>query len=136
MSQGNLGSCTANSVSCAVRYDLITKGFDDISFSRLQLYYDSRALENTVKSDAGAQIRDVVKTLAKKGIASEELWPYDESKFDVQPPPEVYSDAFQHRALLYERVQVGVASVKQAVAYGTPVVIGLTVYDSLSLIHI
>ncbi|MBK7766096.1 MAG: hypothetical protein IPI44_08275 [Sulfuritalea sp.] len=49
--------------------------------SRLFIYYNERAMKGRVREDAGAQIRDGIKTLAKQGACPESLWPYDRARF-------------------------------------------------------
>jgi C1A family cysteine protease len=130
MNQVSLGSCTAHGVTAALRFNLINNGQPDIPLSRLQLYYDSRASEGTTASDAGAQIRNVIKTAAAKGVGKEELWSYDLTKWAVPPPPEVYTDAVNHEAIEYSRVEVSAHGLKLALFTGRPVVIGITVHAS------
>ena len=52
--------------------------------SRLFIYYNERVIEGTVGSDAGAQIRDGIKVVAKQGVPPETDWPYDIAKFAQQ----------------------------------------------------
>lgn len=130
MDQGELGSCTAHGITGALRYALIKAGKPDVHLSRLQLYYDERKIEGTVRSDAGAEIRDGIKCAAKIGVGHERLWPYKISKFKVAPPAKVYTDAVAFNALQYQRVAVDAAHVKAALAAGFPVVIGVTLFDS------
>ena len=52
--------------------------------SRLFLYYNERALEGTVSTDSGAQIRDGIKSVASQGDCPESIWPYDVTKFADQ----------------------------------------------------
>lgn len=130
MDQGDIGSCTAHGITGALRFLLRRTGQPDTVLSRLQLYYDERKLEGTVAEDAGAEIRNGIKCAAKLGVASEDLWPYEVSRFRDAPPPPVYTDAQRFNALTYERVPVGVNALKQALAQGFPVIIGVTLFDS------
>jgi C1A family cysteine protease len=131
MDQGPIGSCTAHGVTGAARYRIIKRNTTyDFAMSRLQLYYDSRANEGTVLSDAGAEIRDVIKMISKNGVGHEDLWPYDITRYVDRPPQEVYDDAIQYKALSYNRVPVGVTALKAALAAGNPVIIGVSLYDS------
>jgi C1A family cysteine protease len=130
MDQGSLGSCTAHGITGALRYEMIHRGLPDIPLSRLQLYYDERDMEGTVASDAGAEIRDGIKSAAKKGVAHETLWPYRIAKYRTKPPAKAYSDALQFRALKYQRVEVNASALRQAVALGHTPVIGITLYES------
>lgn len=130
MNQGQLGSCTAHGITGALRFLLIKAGKKDMPLARLQLYYDERSVEGTIREDSGAEIRDGIKCAAKLGVAHEGLWPYKISKFKSKPGLAVYRDAVQLEALTYERVVVDTNKVKAALALGFPVVIGLSLYDS------
>lgn len=130
MDQGDLGSCTANAITGALRYELKRQGGRDAKLSRLQLYYDERVMEGTIASDAGAEIRDGIKSAAKIGVGHETLWPYAISKFAKKPPPGVYKDALKFKALEYQRVEVDAAALKSAIASGHTPVIGVTLYES------
>lgn len=130
MNQGDLGSCTAHGITGALRYCLISKGKPDVPLSRLQLYYDERAVEGSINDDAGAEIRDGIKCANKLGVAHEKLWPYVVRKFKAKPPAAAYTDAVQFQAMTYQRVAVSALAVKSALAQGFPVVIGFSVYDS------
>jgi C1A family cysteine protease len=130
MDQGELGSCTANAITGALRFLLLSQGKPDVALSRLQLYYDERTIEGTVASDAGAEIRNGIRSAAKRGVGREAIWPYKISKFKVTPPDKCYQDAVAFNALKYERVAVDVEHVKAALASGVPVVIGLTLFKS------
>lgn len=128
MNQGEIGSCAEHAVTAALRFNLLAKGLPDRNLSRLQLYYDVRVLEGTVGEDAGSELRDVVKLAGKIGVAHEELWPYDVTKFKRKPTKVVYADAVKFEALTYARVDVTPQAVKAALAAGFPVIIGLTLY--------
>lgn len=79
--QGGLGSCTSN--ACAGLLAYLYPGHVP---SRLALYYETRELEGTQGKDAGSQIRDAMKVMQKQGVVSDDVWPYDESRFDQAPP--------------------------------------------------
>jgi len=132
--QGEEGACTAFGTSGAIR-TLIRRHKPDFDFvwSHQQLYYDARSLEGTIESDAGAQIRNVIKTLSNKGVAHEDLWPFSKSMF-FAPTQDVYEDAVQYKALSYHRVNVDVDDVKRAIASGYPVIVGLSVYASFEYV--
>lgn len=130
MDQGQLGSCTAHGITGALRYEMLSKGLPDVQLARLQLYYDERAMEGSIASDAGAEIRDGIKSASKLGVAHEKLWPYQIKKFATKPTAKVYADALQFRAISYQRVDVSTTALKQAIAAGHTPVIGLTLYES------
>ena len=128
--QGQLGSCTANAIGGALEFDRKKQGLPDFIPSRLFIYYNERVMEGTVGSDAGAQIRDGVKSVAKIGAPPENDWPYVITKFADQPPAAAYSDAKLDRAIQYMRVVQLLAQMQGCLAAGFPFVFGFTVYES------
>ena len=52
--QGQLGSCQSNAAIGAEHFLEMKDGLPSTMLSRLMCYYDARALEGTVKQDAGA----------------------------------------------------------------------------------
>lgn len=129
--QGQLGSCTANGIAAAVDFDNHKQDGQWLTPSRLFIYYNERDLEGTVAEDSGAQIRDGVKVLNKYGVPPESEWPYDVSQFTVKPPDGCYTDGLKDRALAYKRVEQDANQLRSALAGGYPVVVGITVFQSL-----
>lgn len=125
--QGQLGSCTGNAIAAAYEYEAIKQGEKPDTPSRLFIYYNERVIEGTVDQDAGAAIRDGIKSVHNQGVAPETLWPYDINKFADKPPQEAYSEALNHEAISYARCLP--SHIRQALARKTPVVFGFTVYD-------
>ena len=131
LDQGELGACTAHAIANAHRFDqLQQKAKADFLPSRLFIYYNERAMEGTIREDAGAMIRDGIKTLAKQGACPERLWPYDIAKFAKKPPAPAYSEAEKHQAVLYQRVAQTPTQMKGCLAAGHPFVFGFSVYES------
>jgi C1A family cysteine protease len=129
--QGQLGSCTGNAIAAALEFDQMKeKAADVFPPSRLFIYYNERVMENTVKSDAGAQIRDGIKSVGSVGACHEDLWPYDIAKFASKPTKTAFADAKKHRAVTYQRVARDLNQMKGCLAAGYPFVFGFTVYDS------
>lgn len=129
--QGQLGSCTGNGVAGVLQFDAMKEGQADTSTpSRLFIYYNERAIEGTVDSDSGAQIRDGIKTVASLGACDETLWPYDIAAFAKKPPAKCYTAAKSDRAISYSRVSQSLSNMKGCLASGFPIVFGFTVYDS------
>src|SRR6202162_5358369 len=100
--QGQLGSCTANAIAGALEFDQIKQSLTDVfAPSRLFIYYNERVMENTVDEDAGAMIRDGIKSVSKQGAPHEKLWPYVIAKFRARPAAPAYKDAARHPVVLY-----------------------------------
>jgi C1A family cysteine protease len=125
-----LGSCTANAIAAAFEYSQVKGGRADFMPSRLFIYYEERKMEGSIESDAGAMIRDGVKVINKIGVVSEVEWPYDISKFAVEPTARVYGDARYHRSVRYQRVGQTLNTMRHCLAQGNPFVFGFQVYDS------
>jgi C1A family cysteine protease len=129
--QGQLGSCTANAIAAALEFNQMKQGEQSFTPSRLFIYYNERVLEHTVSQDAGAMIRDGIKTVAKLGAPAEDLdWPYVIKKFAEKPPKNAYTDALKYQAILYQRVTQLLDQLKGCLADGFPFVFGIAVYES------
>lgn len=122
--QGALGSCTANAIGGAIEYDL--NGFEP---SRLFIYYNERLFENTVNSDAGALITDGIRSLKKYGVCKETDWPYDISKFEVQPTPQSYINASKHKLVSANNIKQDINTMKNWLNTGFPFVVGIEVFN-------
>lgn len=143
--QGRIGSCTGNAIAGAIQFDRIKTGkTPDFTPSRLFIYYDERVMEHSVPADAGAQIRDGIKTVAKQGACKETTWTYDDTPADPntqlfpagakpaeKPSAAAYHEAEGCRAVSYLRVQQSLAQMKGCLAQGFPFVLGFTVYNSM-----
>ena len=70
-SQGDLGSCTANSLGVAFEFGRKKQKKSSFMPSRLFLYYNERVIINTVNADSGAFLRDGIKCLKNQGICKE-----------------------------------------------------------------
>jgi len=129
--QGQLGSCTANAISGAIQFEQKKQGVPIFGPSRLFIYYNERDMEGTVNSDAGAQIRDGVKSVATLGVCPETEWPYDINKFADKPTPQCYADATKCEAVGYQRLDsTSLNQLKGCIASGFPFIFGFTVYDA------
>ena len=124
-----LGSCTANSIAANLEFAAAKNGKDTGTPSRLFIYYHERLMEGTVMQDAGAQIRDGFKVIAKIGVPPETEWPYEVAKFAVKPPQKAEQDAKNQRALSYYRI-LNLGGILDALAAGHCVSFGFVVYES------
>lgn len=125
-----LGSCSGQAVSSA--YELSTKKLypqQFVELSELFIYYNSRVLEGTVEEDSGATLRNSFKGLKQWGVCTDELWPYDITKFTVQPTPECYRNAASRKIPQYNRV-ITVSDMMDALYSGYPIVVGLEIFSS------
>ena len=128
--QGSLGSCTANSIGAAIQFLLKKQKKQEFIPSRLFIYYNERRMEGTIGSDAGAMIRDGIKSVNKDGTTNENLWPYVIEKFTQKPPSKAYSEAKLHQVIQYSRIVQDLDQMKSCLAEGYPFVFGFAVYSS------
>lgn len=128
--QGQLGSCTANGIAAAIQFDQMKQNAVSVfAPSRLFIYYNERVIEGTVDQDAGAMIRDGIKSVASQGAPPESSWPYDITKFTVQPPPEAYVEAKGDLVSSYLAVNQDIQDMRDCLAQSYPIVLGFSVYD-------
>jgi C1A family cysteine protease len=75
-------------------------------------------------------IRDGMKSVAKVGVCAETLWPYDIARFRDKPTANCYTEAEKNQAIVYRRALQNVHQLQGALANGTPVVFGFSVYET------
>lgn len=127
--QGQLGSCTANALAGNLEFLEKKAGRRATNLSRLFIYYNERAMEGTISDDAGAVIRDGVKSLVKLGVCTESSWPYKIEKFTEKPPDKCYKTASDHQVTSYHRI-IGLQQMRECLAEGYPFVFGFSVYEA------
>jgi C1A family cysteine protease len=133
MDQGNIGSCTAHGAALCLHYALNKeKVMPDFSPSRLYIYYTSRVgIEHEASTeDSGCQIRDVMLALKYYHCCDEKDMPYDTDKFSVAPNALAVANANLHKKLEYHYVEHTEQGIKQALAAGFPIVMGLQIFSS------
>jgi C1A family cysteine protease len=128
--QGDLGACTAFAIGVGLREFLENKISEPfVPLSPLDLYYEERVREHSVNQDSGAQPRDGLKVLQKLGICPETDDPYNISEFTKAPSELAFNDAKHYRVVSYHRMNT-LVEIKQCLASGYPVVLGIAVYSS------
>jgi C1A family cysteine protease len=130
--QGSLGSCTGNAIASAFQFEQMKQNVPNWIPSRLFIYYNEREMEGTINEDAGAMIRDGIKSLVDKGVCPESMWQYNESRFTKKPCPQCYTEAMNNQVKEYLRISPHtIQGVKEALADGHTVVFGFTIYESM-----
>src|SRR5262249_18465679 len=86
--QGRIGSCTANAIAGAIEFDRKKLGqAPDFVPSRLFIYYNERSMEGSITNDAGAHLRDGIKSVNKVGVPPESDWTYDDTPAPYEGGP-------------------------------------------------
>ncbi len=127
--QGNLGSCTANSMGAVFQFEQMRQEIENFMPSRLFIYYNTRQIEGTIRSDAGATLRNTIKTMADKGVCPEKMWSYSRC-FRKKPTQDCYEEALKHQVLEYYRVNHNLYHIRECLALGHPISFGMMLYES------
>jgi C1A family cysteine protease len=133
--QGQLGSCTANAASGLVEY-FERKAFGKhIDASRLFIYKATRDLLGW-KGDTGAYLRSAMEALVLFGAPPEQYWPYDITKFDLEPSSFLYALGANYKTTKYYRLDPNgvtptqvLQNIKAFLAAGFPSMFGFPVYN-------
>ena len=133
--QGALGSCTANALVGNLEFLEKKAGHTVTDLSRLFIYYNERTMEGTINEDAGAAIRDGIKSLVKLGVCNEENWQYIITKFQQKPSATCYKQAADHQVNSYHRI-LSLQEMQQCLAEGYPFVFGFTVYTAFESVSV
>jgi C1A family cysteine protease len=128
--QGQLGACTAHAICAAIQFDQKKQNLPSLPLSRMFLYYNERAIEGTIGQDAGASLRDGMKSINQLGVPPEMFWPYNITKFAVKPNSTAYGQAAKHKAIRYASVTQDANGIKTALSSGFPVIFGFRVFPS------
>jgi len=136
--QGELGSCTAQTLAGALEF--LARKNDKILVhkSRLFAYYNGRKMmfPPMTKRDSGCYMRTVIKGAARYGVCNEEVWPYCPNEFAKHPPLSAFADATKNQILEYAKIEGAsgeeiLMGVLETLARGIPVCFGFDVYPSL-----
>jgi C1A family cysteine protease len=129
-SQGDLSSCAGNAMTNC--YEMrVKQQYPDrfVDLSRLFVYYHSRLIENTLQEDNGVYcMRSVIKAVQKYGVCREDLWPYQEDRYDTQPNAAAYQDAKLRTITEYFAVRAQ-TDILAAVNQGYPLLSGIMIYE-------
>lgn len=130
--QKHIGSCTAHAGGAAYAYRMSRrhKGGLWVTPSRLAIYYWARRYANQTAVDAGANLRNLMKALAKEGAPDEALWPYRPELFRQEPPEGVAQAGQGHQALIYWRVDCTLDAWRTALSQDLPIVAGMWLRES------
>ena len=137
--QGKLSSCTSN-VVCAGFSIVVNKEAEknnqtyyDSDYSRLFLYYVARLDDESTDKNVGVGLRSTLQAIYKYGVCEESLWPYDITKYAVEPPLKCYENALLHRLTKYERLEQDIMQFRACLKAGFPFAFGFERYPSFRI---
>jgi len=128
--QGQLGSCTAFAAVKGLReYLMIRDAKPLVELSALGFYYDERKADGDISEDGGSTMQTSMDILTTIGAGDEKIWPYDTSKFDQEPPKELYTSAANY--VVKDDIKLtGLDDIKAQLDKKNPVIFGVRVYES------
>jgi C1A family cysteine protease len=130
--QLHLNSCSANALAAALRYDELKAGHRSHDLpSRLFIYYNERVVAGVTDENTPVSLRDGYRTIAKLGVCSERMWPYDVRRFRRKPPLACYRAARRHVAIEYYRLRRAISHLRTCLAQRYPFVFALAVHASM-----
>jgi hypothetical protein len=77
-----------------------------------------RPLTTKEVTDAGAMIRDGIKSVNKQGACREATWPYKVGAFAKKPSAPAYKEAAKHHVSSYQRVTRTASQMRGCLASG------------------
>jgi C1A family cysteine protease len=129
--QGEMGSCTSNSIAGQIRYILYKHNGPSIHPSRLFIYYNGRLLSNLpLDEDTGLSIKDACTSVKKYGVCDETLLPYDINKFSCKPSHECYEAGVKNNQFSYFRIPQELNQIKQCLAKKYMISFGAKIFES------
>lgn len=129
--QHKLNSCSANAIAAALWFEeRRTTAPDAPSPSRLFIYYNERAREREIHHNAPVSLRDGYKSVARRGVCPEPMWPYRVAQFARKPPRRCYVAARFVRALTYFRLHRDLDAMRTCLAEKSPFTLGVSVHES------
>lgn len=129
--QGETSTCTAQALATLLQFNRRSKKINDMEPSRLFIYYNERVLENSTEFDNGAELRDGIKSLARTGYISEDLWSFSPERIFERPDDPLYTRALRNRIADYYRINnTRITDIKACLAAGHLIVFGFNVFSS------
>ena len=131
LTQGDLGSCTANATSNAILFYLKKSNKKEFQPSRLYIYYFSRLIENDVENDSGCSIRSVLRAIVEYGACDEKIYPYNIENFKIKPKKNYIKNGKKKvKKIKYLAVDRDLNIIKNCLSQGHPIILGINLYKS------
>lgn len=125
--QGNLGACQSYAI------DAVDQFIKQYAYtpSHIFTYYNVRLLEGTVEQDAGGTLSGTCRAVQQYGICNADVWPNDNSQFNVKPSEAAYADGLAGNDRIYRFYRAfSVYEARAALASGHLPYIGITIHEN------
>jgi C1A family cysteine protease len=105
------------------------------------IYWNARNLSNppTYNQDKGSPIRLAFDSIARYGVPTEAIYPYNFNKVNDRPTIIAYREALKNRISKFYRIDgngdLRIQQIKQALSSGCPVVFGTDIAESFKHIR-
>lgn len=128
--QAGLGACVPNSLASVIEFLQNKEKITQYTPSRLFIYYNTRVIDGTVKSDSGCTFRNCIKSYNDLGSPPENYWLYMPFRFTTKPSKKAYDEGLKHKELRYVKISQDLDSLKAVLTSGYPFVFGMVCYQS------
>jgi len=128
--QGQEGSVVGMACAAALEYQIFKSTGENVAISPRYIYNMVRKRENTLYSDAGAQMNDAFDFLVNNGAVDESAWPYKPGEFTNEPPAAV---AKAKRYYITKTLKLDSETNIIIALRDGPVVVGITIYNSFTV---
>lgn len=128
--QGSQGACVSFSLLSVFEYFLKQNHESFPDLSEQFLYYNARKRRGSELLDSGSDSVNSIHSLVEDGVCTESLWPYDVTKYAVEPSPTAYKEAKIRRVKKAVMVEKNIESIKSALEDGLPVVFAVDIFPS------
>lgn len=108
LNQGEKGTCVDHACGLAEAH-VSFKQHPELGFQRpscLFTSYNHRAKIGAIDDDPGSSGFDYCEEARINGVPPEALWPYDLSKWTVQPSPEVYDAGKKNQVIEFQHIPI------------------------------
>ena len=131
--QGPVLSCTANAIAGLLQFERRKQALPDFTPSRMFIWWNERKAEGNEQLNAGAYLRDGVKSSDAQGFCHEGTWPYDVTKFRDAPPQAAFDEGLKYKSLDYYKLNNALLDeLRTCLAAGFPFAFGFNVFSSFT----
>lgn len=127
--QGSQGSCVGWATAYALK-SYQEKVEEQWSFSKATTFSPAW-IYNQINGgqDQGSLISEALQLIVSKGAATWQTMPYDDGNYRLQPGIAAFNEAAAYKGASWNRIN-GVQQMKAALANRTPIVVGISVFES------